>query len=158
MRRVRARYDAVLPPNISIARHPGHWNLAWNFGEIFRASFSRVWVCEGKFHQNFTSKTVWKTRKISRKFHSAGAQRWGNGESIFAARHWDVSRGPLGRALQTRSKRILYLQLVLGMVEEPQQHAASRPERSLQVPQWQTTPTIAPRPAQRRKSPRTLSY
>ena len=39
------------------------------------ATFSRVWVCEGKFHQNFTSKTVWK-KKISRKFHSAGAWRW----------------------------------------------------------------------------------
>ena len=38
------------------------WNLAWNlnyFGEIFRATFSRVWACEGNFHQKFTSKTVW---------------------------------------------------------------------------------------------------
>ena len=41
------------------------WNLAWNFGEIFRASFSRVWVCGGKFHQNFTSKTVWKTENVT---------------------------------------------------------------------------------------------
>ena len=41
------------------------WNLAWNFGEIFRATFSRVWVCEGKFHQNFTSKTCWKTENFT---------------------------------------------------------------------------------------------
>ena len=41
------------------------WNLAWNFGEIFRATFSRVWVCEGNFHQNFTSKTVWKTENFT---------------------------------------------------------------------------------------------
>ena len=41
------------------------WNLAWNFGEIFRATFSRVWVCDGKFHQNFTSKTVWKTENFT---------------------------------------------------------------------------------------------
>ena len=33
--------------------------------EIFRATFSRVWVCDGKFHQNFTSKTVWKTEKFT---------------------------------------------------------------------------------------------
>ena len=41
------------------------WNLACNFGEIFHAMFSRVWVCEGKFHQNFTSKTVWKTENFT---------------------------------------------------------------------------------------------
>ena len=41
------------------------WNLAWNFGELFRATFSRVWVCKGKFHQNFTSKTVWKTENFT---------------------------------------------------------------------------------------------
>ena len=41
------------------------WNLAWNFGEIFRATFSRVWVCDGKFHQNFTSKTVWKMENFT---------------------------------------------------------------------------------------------
>ena len=28
------------------------------WGEIFRATFSRVWVCDRKFHQNFTSKAV----------------------------------------------------------------------------------------------------
>ena len=41
------------------------WNLTWNFGEIFRATFSRVSVCDGKFHQNFTSKTVWKTENFT---------------------------------------------------------------------------------------------
>ena len=41
------------------------WNLAWNLGEIFRATFSRVWVCDGKFHQNFTSETVWKTENFT---------------------------------------------------------------------------------------------
>ena len=40
------------------------WNLAWTLGEIFCATFSRVWVCEGNFHQNFTSKTVWKTESF----------------------------------------------------------------------------------------------
>ena len=40
------------------------WNLAWNFGELFRATFSRVWVCEGKFHQNVMSKTVWETENF----------------------------------------------------------------------------------------------
>ena len=34
-------------------------------GEIFRATFSRVWVCDGKFHQNFTSKTKWKTENFT---------------------------------------------------------------------------------------------
>ena len=29
------------------------------------ATFSRVWVCDGKFHQNFTSKTVWKTENFT---------------------------------------------------------------------------------------------
>ena len=33
--------------------------------EIFCAKFSRVWVCDGKFHQNFTSKTVWKTENFT---------------------------------------------------------------------------------------------
>ena len=61
------------------------WNLVWNCGEIFRAMFSRVWVCDGKFHQNFTSKTVWKT-KISRKFHSAGAQRWSSWVKLRSSR------------------------------------------------------------------------
>ena len=51
------------------------WNLAWNFGEVFRATFSRVWACDGKFHQISRQKRCEK-RKISRKFHSAGAQRW----------------------------------------------------------------------------------
>ena len=41
------------------------WNLAWTFGEIFRATFSRIWVCDGKFYQNFTSKTVWKTENFT---------------------------------------------------------------------------------------------
>ena len=41
------------------------WNLAWNFGEIFRATFSRVWVCNGKFHQNFTPKTVWQMENFT---------------------------------------------------------------------------------------------
>ena len=41
------------------------WNSAWNFGETFRATFSRVWVTEGKVHQNFTSKTVWKTENFT---------------------------------------------------------------------------------------------
>ena len=41
------------------------WNLAWNFGEMFRATFSRVWVCEGKFHPNFTAKTAWKTENFA---------------------------------------------------------------------------------------------
>ena len=41
------------------------WNLAWNFDEIFRATFSRVWVCDGKFHQNFTSKTARRTENFT---------------------------------------------------------------------------------------------
>ena len=48
------------------------WNLAWNFGEIFRATFSRVWVCDGKFHQNFTSKTVRKNGKFHANFTLPG--------------------------------------------------------------------------------------
>ena len=50
------------------------WNLAWNFGEIFRATFSRVWVSEGKLHQNFTSNTVWKKKENITQRRSAGAQ------------------------------------------------------------------------------------
>ena len=41
------------------------WNWREILGEIFRATFSRVWVCEGKFHQNFTSKTVYKTENFT---------------------------------------------------------------------------------------------
>ena len=47
------------------------WNLAWNFGEIFRATFSRVWVCDGNFTKISRQKRCEK-RKISRKLHSAG--------------------------------------------------------------------------------------
>ena len=41
------------------------WNFAWNFSEIFCATFPRIWVCDGKFHQNFTSKAVWKTENFT---------------------------------------------------------------------------------------------
>ena len=40
------------------------WNLAWNFGEIIRATFSRVGCARGNFTKNFTSKTVWKTENF----------------------------------------------------------------------------------------------
>ena len=40
--------------------------------EIFRATFSRVWVCDGKFHQNFTSKTVMKNGKFHANFTLLG--------------------------------------------------------------------------------------
>ena len=63
---------------------------------FFRATFSRVWVCDGKFHQNFTSKTVWKKQKISRKFHSAGAQRW---ELLLLPFRWSC-----GKAAKCRQK------------------------------------------------------
>ena len=41
------------------------WNLAWNFGETFRATFSRVWVCEGNF-----TKISRQKRCEKRKFHA----------------------------------------------------------------------------------------
>ena len=51
------------------------WNLAWNFGENFRATFSRVWCARENFAKISRQKRREK-RKISRKFPSAGAQRW----------------------------------------------------------------------------------
>ena len=45
-----------------------------NFGEIFRATFSRVGVCEENFTESSLQKRCEK-RSISRKFHSAGVQR-----------------------------------------------------------------------------------
>ena len=57
------------------------WNLAWNFGEIFRATFSRVWVSDGKFHQNFTAKTVWRTEDFT-QISLCRAWRWENSGKI----------------------------------------------------------------------------
>ena len=63
------------------------WNLAWNVGEIFRATFSRVWVCDGKFHQNFTSKTVWKTENFTQISLCWGAaSKWERGRGDFRAK------------------------------------------------------------------------
>ena len=50
--------------------------------EIFRATFSRVWVCDGKFHQNFTSKTVWKTENFAQI-----SLCWGTALRIWALYH-----------------------------------------------------------------------
>ena len=40
--------------------------------EIFRAAFSRVWVCDGKFHQNFTSNVGVKNGKFHANFTLPG--------------------------------------------------------------------------------------
>ena len=82
--------------------------------EIFRATFSRVSVCDGKIHQNFTSKTVWKTENFTQISLCRCTALKNRGKKVYTTTAGPLFSRSVARPRAHRAKKAMVSTIFLG--------------------------------------------